>query len=160
MAVLLARFFRSQGKSVRRTIQAGPFVTTLVRSFYPDLDIPDLLPLQDGIRILRSSSFGNMRIKKKRNTQELPGIEQSTQQSSSSRAPPHRRPGEPASDMPSASDWSAMMDAMRGLQTSFVDFQGAQERAFREMREAHASALGEFRDYRLAQEGANRDILE
>ncbi|CAH9092125.1 unnamed protein product [Cuscuta epithymum] len=143
MAVLMARFFRSQGKTVRRTIQAGPFVTTLVRSFYPTLDIPGLLHLQDSIRVLRSSSFGNMKIKKKRSIQELPG----TEQSGSSRPPPHRRYSEPSSDMPSASDWRAMIDGMRSLQTSVSEMRVAQDRGFQEMREAHTAVLGEFRDF-------------
>ncbi|CAH9133284.1 unnamed protein product [Cuscuta epithymum] len=156
MAVLMARFFRSQGKTVRRTIQAGPFVTTLVRSFYPTLDIPGLLHLQDSIRVLHSSSFGNMKIKKKRSIQELPG----TEQSGSSRPPPHRRYSEPSSDMPSASDWRAMIDGMRSLQTSVSEMRVAQDRGFQEMREAHTAVLGEFRDFRRVQEDAYRDIQE
>ncbi|CAH9061841.1 unnamed protein product [Cuscuta epithymum] len=158
MAVLMARFFRSQGKTVRRTIQAGPFITTLVRSFYPDLDIPGLSHLQESIRVLRSSSFTNMRIKKKRNTQELPGIEQPTQQSSSSRPSGHEGSSEPFSYMPSAADWRAMMDGMRSLQTSVSEMRVAQDRGLQEMREAHETALGEFRDFRLAQERATQDM--
>ncbi|CAH9095960.1 unnamed protein product, partial [Cuscuta epithymum] len=60
--------------------------------------------------------------------------------------------------MPSAADWRAMMDGMRSLQTSVSEMRVAQDRGLQEMREAHETALGEFRDFRLAQERATQDM--
>ncbi|VFQ79415.1 unnamed protein product [Cuscuta campestris] len=69
LAVFMAQFFLLQGKSHRKTLQAVPFVTCLARSLLPEM-LDNLLPIDQSIRPLSTTSLTKMGIAKRRRVEE------------------------------------------------------------------------------------------
>ncbi|VFQ79207.1 unnamed protein product [Cuscuta campestris] len=69
LAIFMAQFFLLQGKSHRKTLQAGPFVTRLARSLLPEMP-GNLLPIDQSIRPLSTTSLTKMGIAKRRRVEE------------------------------------------------------------------------------------------
>ncbi|VFQ87105.1 unnamed protein product [Cuscuta campestris] len=69
LAIFMAQFFLLQGKSQRKTLQAGPFVTRLARSLLPQMP-GNLLPIDQSIRPLSTTTLTKMGIAKRRRVEE------------------------------------------------------------------------------------------
>ncbi|VFQ91220.1 unnamed protein product [Cuscuta campestris] len=69
LAIFMAQFFLLQGKSQRKTLQARPFVTHLARSLLPQM-LDNLLPIDQSIRPLSTTTLTKMGIAKRRRVEE------------------------------------------------------------------------------------------